>query len=175
MEEQQSLDAGTNVSLENEELATEGTYSDEVETTQEVETIEEEDVEEVAEPEKPKVSKGVKKLLAKKNDLEQQVQTLLEENAIAKLEKQHGDFDSQQVLEIKRQHPTLTYEQAFWLRKINQPQQEREPRRFNSIVWTEARNLESRTITNEQLAKLPQAEYNVAVEKIKKGELAVKG
>lgn len=113
MEEQQSPDAGTNVSNENEELATEGIYSEEVEATQDVETIEEEDVEEVVEEEKPRVSKGVKKLLAKKNDLEQQVQTLLEENAIAKLEKEHGDFDSQSVLEFKRQHPTLTYEQAF--------------------------------------------------------------
>lgn len=142
MEQETSLDTGTFVSDEQETIATEGIYSEEVETAQDVETTE---VEEVVDPvkEQPKQSKGVKKLLAEKNDLKSRVQQLEEENALVKLEKAYGSFETESVLEIKRQHPSLTYEESYLLRKSKQPQPEREPRRSSSIVGTEARSTSS--------------------------------
>ena len=173
MEEQISHDTGTSVSEEQEFDATEGIYSDEVETTPDVETTEEESVEPEAE-EKPKVSKWVKKLLAEKNDLKTRVQQLEEENTLVKLEKKYGEEAAQGILEIRRQHPTLDETQALKLWKQDTPtQQVHEPRRNNTFVWNEARSTSTWTISDVQLKALSQEDYNQAIDKINAGKLKV--
>lgn len=173
MEEQISQDTGISVSEEQEFDATEGIYSDEVETTQDVETIEDESVEPQVE-EKPKQSKWVKKLLAEKNDLKTRVQQLEEQNTLILLEKKYGEEAASAILELKRQHPTLDDTQAFKLWKQDTPtQQVHEPRRNSTFVWNEARSTSTWTISDAQLKALSQEDYNQAIDKINAGKLKV--
>lgn len=170
-----------------QELATEGTISDEVDTT-EVETTEtttedyltedtvdeeQDELDKLLEAKKKKEEKA-KKLLAERTQLKGKVTELETKLALSELTKQHWEIDQEAVLALKTQYPTLPLEDAVILWKSKQPKPE-VARRTSSMVGSEARNLDTRSITNAELAKLDQNLYNLAVEKIQKWQLVVKG
>lgn len=165
---------------EEETIAAEGINLDEVD--EEATDYEEEDTTDVVEPEiveevvtpkpQPKVNK-VAKILAERNEAKKVAQEQAREIALFKLEKTLGEFNHDEVKAYLDTNPTLPVEDAVILWKAKQPKQE-VPRKSTPIVWSEARNLWSNTITNADLLKLPQNLYNVAMEKIEKGQLAVK-
>lgn len=179
MEEILSSDEGIMSSQEEEQnLATEGIISDEIEDTPDVWTIDDEDdnqdeLDKELEQQRKKAEKA-KKLLAERTQLKNENSKLKDEVAIKDLKLLYGQFDETAVLELKSKHSSLTHEQAYKLRKSEQPQPEK-PIKQSTIVWSEARNLWVNTISKKELLWLDQWLYNIAMDKIASGKLRLEG
>lgn len=89
----------------------------------------------------------------------------------------HWEEVYEHVAKIKSKHPTLSLEDAYKISPAaNDPASKENPAAYsmggrgsNSAIT------DSKSISQEKLASLPQKEYNIAKEKIERGELQIKG
>lgn len=168
------LDAGINAPTEEEKnTTTEGTNSEELETTEEEVETNTESEEEIDKDSarRRKNAEKAKKMLAEKNEAIKRIEILEQENAVAKLKLKFWDFDEAKLLEIKSQHPTLSYEDALKLAWWWQPLENQWT--FAWIIWMQQKDTDSWTITYEQLRKMSAAEYNSKYEQIQAGKLKI--
>lgn len=170
-----SSDAGI---MASEELASEGIISDEVEADEELVASEEEHEEEIPQvPVENKNKKGdkFKEILSEKNTAIARAEKAEQENAILNLKLKYWEFDEVQVLELKKLHPTLSDDDVYTLRDSKKPKEVEQPNWSESMVWHESRKTEVRTITNAELKQMEQSDYNIATDRIKRGELILQG
>jgi hypothetical protein len=123
----EQLDAGTNAPEEN--LSTEGTISEDVDTT-DVETTEptdslddvesEEQIDQEALRKKRNAEKA-KKMLSEKNEMKVRIEQLERTNALKDLQLKYGIVDEASIIQLKEQHSSLSYEDCLLLHnsKVN--------------------------------------------------------
>lgn len=182
MDETNNLDAG--IIASNEEIpATDGIISEEPDTTNvETDTTDTNDIEtpEVIDQEalrRKKNAEKAKKMLAEKNQLESRVAELERNNAIKDLKLQYWDFDEAKVVEIKSNHPTLSYDEAYILASRDNPKQVNESKQdFNWMAGRETMIPTTKTITYDNLRKLSPEDYKRTIQLVEKWDLVlVKG
>jgi len=174
MDETTNLDAGINASDE-ETLATDGTMSEELDTTDvETDEIETDDVIDQEALKRKRNAEKAKKMLAEKNEMKARIENLERDNAIKDLKLNYGEFDAEAVVEIKKQHPSLSYEDALLLHNSKTPQK---PQPSNiGLSGMESRSVETATITASELSKLDPQSYSQTYDKIMSGKVKlVKG
>lgn len=93
----------------------------------------------------------------------------------SEFKKTYGDEIFNDVIEIKKQHPTLTLEQAMKFSPIaNDPARTANSEEYSSPWRAKIDTTSSKYITNEAWSKLPQREWNIIDDKVKSGEIIVR-
>lgn len=161
-----------------ETIATEGINLDEVDEEatdyEEVETSEDEEteiVEEVEQPApQPKSKNKVAKILAERNEAKRIAEEQAREIALLKLEKTFGEFNHDEVKSYIEKNPTLPVEDAVILWKAkNKP--EKPKAKASWIVWSEVRSVSKSQVTEAELLKMDQQEYNKTRDLIDAGKI----
>lgn len=89
--------------------------------------------------------------------------------------KTYGDEIFNDVIEIKKQHPTLTLEQAMKFSPIaNDPARTANSEEYSS-PWRAKLDTTTKYITQEDWSKMAQKEWNIVDDKIARGEIILKG